>query len=132
MREIAHVGLTVQDCERSASFYEKVLGCQILDQFQDARIKVVFLKSGQGTLELIQHLTGQPEWRAAGVVDHIAFQVDDVEKETIRLKELGVSLLSDTPREVLDGKKVIFFSGPDGERLELIQEKKLTVHQEEK
>lgn len=42
-------------------------------------------------------------------------------EEIERLKRLGVSFLNDLPRVVLGEVKIAFFTGPDGEVLELVQ-----------
>ncbi len=49
---------------------------------------------------------GQPD---DGIVHHIAFTVSDIEQEAARLKELGVRLLDDEPKTILDGVKIFFF-----------------------
>jgi lactoylglutathione lyase len=121
MLSVAHTGFVVSDCDRSEVFYKRVLGCETADCFEDQRVKIVFLQAGNGTLELVQYKGKEDDPRQAGVVDHLAFSVTDIAEEISRLKELGVTFLMDAPREVLGGRKMIFFAGPDGERLELIQ-----------
>ncbi|HSL93151.1 MAG TPA: VOC family protein, partial [Bacillota bacterium] len=56
-----------------------------------------------------------------GPFDHLAWYVDDIESEVTRLKGLGVEFRPDQIMTVLDGRKIAFFFGPDGERLELVQ-----------
>jgi lactoylglutathione lyase len=54
-------------------------------------------------------------------VHHIAFTVSDIEAELDKLRARGVRLIDETPRTILNGVKIAFFFGPDGERLELFQ-----------
>lgn len=51
--------------------------------------------------------------------NHLCFAVDDIEREVKRLKKEGVRFLN----EVMEfrGRKLTFFSGPDGITLELSQ-----------
>jgi lactoylglutathione lyase len=56
-----------------------------------------------------------------GIVNHLAFSVENVEEEMTRLKQLGVEFDNDIPRVVLGGVKIAFFTGPDGEVLELVE-----------
>jgi lactoylglutathione lyase len=56
-------------------------------------------------------------------VHHIAFTVSDIEAEVERLKGLGIKMIDQEPRIILDNVKIAFFFGPDGERLEFFQPK---------
>jgi len=122
MYEVSHIGLVVKDAAKSSEFYQKVLGCSEVDSYRDNRVTLIFLRAGTATIELVQYMAGEAEPRRAGVVDHIAFKVQNIEAEVARLKEHGVSLIFDAPREMAGGKKIFFFAGPDGERLEFVQE----------
>jgi len=125
MYPVAHIGTVVKDADRSSDFYRKVTGCDVAGGYQDDRVKIILLKAGDGVIELVQYLNAEGEKRGAGVVDHIAFQVDDIEKAVLNLKEMGVTLLFDAPKLALGGtKKIMFFLGPDGERLEIMQDVK--------
>ncbi|HMM21145.1 MAG TPA: VOC family protein [Selenomonadales bacterium] len=122
MYEVSHIGLVVKDAAKSGEFYREILGCSEVDSYRDSRVALVFLRAGTQTIELVQYMAGETEPRRAGVVDHIAFQVRDIEAEAARLRQRGVRLLFDAPREMAGGKKIFFFAGPDGERLEFVQE----------
>jgi len=122
MYKVAHMGLVVKDAERSSLFYQQILNCEVVNHFQDERVKLIFLNSGGQIIELVQHLQGGAlEPRTAGVVDHIAFEVEDVFIEMERLQAAGIIPLSDKPRSLGSSLKNFFFLGPDGERLEFLQ-----------
>ena len=55
---------------------------------------------------------------------HIAFDVEDIEKEMERLKGEGIRLLSDTPIKGADNKSICFLHPKDtnGVLIELCQE----------
>lgn len=120
MYKIAHVGIVVQDVERSSEFYTKVLRCQIVDIYEDERIKLVFLQTGDQIIELVKYYQKEIH-RQAGIIDHIAFQVENIEQEIKQLKGKNVEFLYEAPI-IVGNKKIIFFTGPDGERLELVEE----------
>ncbi|MGB9791287.1 MAG: VOC family protein [Thermacetogeniaceae bacterium] len=123
MGEVDHVGIVVSDAERSASFYVETLGYEVVEKNEDARLKAVYLKKGDQVVELLEYLGSEKQQRRAGVIDHLAYRVDDLERVVSELREKGVEPLFDSPRLVFGGrKKIIFFVGPDGERLELVQE----------
>lgn len=122
MYKIAHIGLVVKDADKSRDFYEKVLGCREIDSYRDERVCLRFLDAGGQTIELVQYLAGEAEPRKAGVVDHLAFRVADIEAEVARLRNLGVTCIFDAPRKAAGTKTIFFFAGPDGERIEFVQE----------
>jgi len=122
MYKVVHIGLVVKDADRSSLFYQQILNCKVVNSYQDERVKLVFLNSGGQIIELVQHLqVSTLEQRTAGVVDHIAFEVEDVCVEMERLHAAGIVLLSDKPRSIGKSLKNFFFIGPDGERLEFLQ-----------
>ena len=120
MYEVAHVGIVFTDADKSLNFYTTVLGCQQEESYQDERIRLEFIKSGQLTIELIQYKEDIERERKAGRVDHIAFAVADIDAEIAKLRRQDVPLLFAEPKVSKD-KKIMFFTGPDGERLEFVQ-----------
>ncbi|WP_425059695.1 hypothetical protein SCACP_02940 [Sporomusa carbonis] len=121
MYNVAHIGVVVKDATKSSEFYTTVLGCQAVSGHQDDRVCLVFLKAGQQTIELIQYKQDAAGTRGAGVVDHIAFAVPDMEAALAHLQRHNVPLLFDQPKMV-GNMKIMFFAGPDGERLEFVQQ----------
>jgi lactoylglutathione lyase len=122
MYEVSHIGMVVKDIERSAEFYRRVLGCEHEGYIADAQLKILMLKAGNQVIELLQFLQHEYSDRQAGVVDHICFKVKNMDEAVNKLRADGVTLLFDAPKEMSDGRKIIFFAGPDGERLEFLQE----------
>lgn len=120
MYTVAHIGVVVKDADKSLDFYTNVLGCKPEESYRDERIRLEFIKAGQQTIELIQYTQDAVSARGAGIVDHIAFFVADLDAELVKLRLKQVNLLFDQPKVVGD-KKIMFFTGPDGERLELVQ-----------
>jgi len=123
----AHIGVTVSDIEKSIAFYKDVLFMELVHQNtldDDAGvIKLAFLQKGDLVIELYQ----MPVWdstRGDGVIDHIAFKVDDIEKVSEALKANGIEF---EQKEIVfgdimdNGARWILFRGPDGEHLELNQ-----------
>ncbi len=122
MYQTAHIGIRVEDLEQSLQFYKEILNCQEQYRIDDGRVKIVFLKSGQNVLELIQLREGQEKRSSTGFIDHIAFKVDNMVEEVNRLKDKGVECISEAPRDFDGGKmKIFFFKGPDGEILEFVE-----------
>ena len=123
MYELAHLGIVVKDCELSINFYCEVLGCTVIERTHNDNLKIVILKCGALIIELLEYTVPSIAVRGAGVYDHLAFAVDDIEQAMADLKAKGVLFESDGPRVAFSGKKIAFFSGPNGERIELVEEK---------
>lgn len=121
MYEVAHLALVVKDCERSTDFYSQVLGFTVQDSFTNEALKIIYLQSGPLTIELLEYIPAPSTQRGTGIYDHIAFSVPDIGLAISRLKEQGIEFESDQPRLVMDGKRIIFLTGPDGERIELME-----------
>ena len=121
MYEVNHIGVVVKNLDKSLEFYTQVLECTVEDRFENDRGQFAFLQAGRQILELIQYHEDSEEVRDAGHVDHIAFTVADMETEFAKLRQKNVTLLFDQPRITASGKKILFFAGPDGERLEFVQ-----------
>lgn len=118
---LAHLGINVKNCENSCDFYCRVLNCSLEGSWQTPDIKAIELHSGSLIIELLEYLSPQKQV-GGGTYDHLAFRTDNIEAQIQQLKKLGVEFETSTPRQLMNGKKIIFFHGPDGERIELVQE----------
>jgi len=119
MFEFSHVGIVVQNMDESVDFYTRVLGCKVFSQHQVGDVQFTLFRAGDQVIELLKFSQDNKE-RGEGVISHIAFSVEDIGKEINRLKDLGVNLTTDQPRE-LPGMKIFFFTGPSGESIEFVQ-----------
>lgn len=120
MYHFSHVGIVVHDMDKAVDFYTRVLGCEVHKQEMDDIVQFALLKAGGQVIELLKFSRDNKE-RKEGVISHIAFSVEDIDKEIRRLKELGLELPSDQAREVMEGMKIFFFTGPSGESIEFVQ-----------
>lgn len=118
---LAHLGLVVADAKRSADFYTQILGCTVTGRVETDNLKIVYLQTGGQIIELLEYIPAPPIQRGAGFFDHIAFAVVDIAAAVELFKEQGIKFETDTPRLTSTGKKIIFFAGPDGERIELME-----------
>ncbi|MFC7441129.1 VOC family protein [Laceyella putida] len=126
IRKIEHVGVMVKDMDASLAFYQEVVGMKLLGRVKhnDEALELAFLGfpgAGETQLELIQGYNDQLP--AEGKVHHIAFTVDDIEKEWDRLKQLNVAF-NDEEITTLSIGRYFFVYGPDGEWIEFFEPKK--------
>lgn len=116
---LAHIGIFVRDIDKSMDFYKR-LGFT-LDKEEQPSVRLAFLSAGNCLVELIEQ-KDMPA-RTAGLVDHVAMVVDDIEATIENLKaksiEIDASQIGSVP--ILGGVRNVFFEGPDGERLEFFE-----------
>ncbi len=124
--KVAHIGLFVKDMDKMVNFYTNVLEFPIRTKMDmDDGCKVVVLEKNGSMLELVK----LPGFSAAGdsTINHISFEVDDIEEEIKKLEAKGVVFeqtapLSRTYTECSGfSVKFIMFRGPENEYLELDQ-----------
>lgn len=124
---LAHIALYTKDMEASLNFY-KILGGVVTDQADVQKptgtnhIKIVQMPGF--FLEIIEPHDGSPVTAEGGLFPHIALEVDDVDAAVAELKAAGITSFR-TPEPntmpIFGGIRNIFFYGPDGELLELLQ-----------
>lgn len=130
---IEHIGIAVKDIRQANEIYSALLGVRRYKEEQVDSEKVItsFFRAGEAKIELLEGLDDSSpvkkfiEKRGEGV-HHIAFAVEDIEKEMKRLKSLGFHLLNDVPKKGADNKLICFIHPKDahGVLIELCQEMK--------
>lgn len=108
---VGHIGILVRDLEQSARLYNEMFGATLVEVkvVEEQGVKVGMLSFQHGPhLELLEPL---PNSRMAAALDkrgegvqHISFDVDDIEKELAKLKDKMVSLIDQSPRQGVEGK----------------------------
>lgn len=129
---IQHLGIPVTNLETSVNFYtrlgfKRILASKVEVPEENDRIVVAFMEQMGIVVELYQ-VTRQARkeliTRRDGHVDHIAFDVADVEKAFTELKEANFEMVEDKPVFLNfweRGCKYFAVRGPDGEKLEFNQ-----------
>ena len=127
---IQHIGIPVTDIKRSEAFYEKlgfknVMGSTF--EYNGNKGVVAMMKLNGMIVELYQmpeaELT-EIRNRQNGHIDHIAFDVDDIDATFRELKQASFNALEEAPVFLSfwkNGCKYFNITGPDGERLEFNQ-----------
>lgn len=145
LKSVASIGITVSDMDRSVKFYSKVLAFQKVSDVEVSgseyehlqgifglRMRVVRMKLGDESIELIEYLT--PKGRPIPVdsrsndhwFQHIAIVVSDMDKAYQHLLENKVQQVSTGPQRLPDwnkaagGIKAFYFRDPDEHNLEII------------
>ncbi len=123
---LAHIGIMTSDMDKSVEFYTEVLGFSLdhRTSLRDGAVELGFLKVGNCIVELVKSGDGSAaKERSAGIVDHIALAVEDVDSLASSLTAKGIRFETDEPMDLdlMGGSRAIFFHGPNGERLEFFE-----------
>ena len=131
MNKIEHIGIAVSDLNSAGSLYEKLLNTAIykVEDVASEGVKTAFLRSGPNKIELLEatsenSLIAKFLFKKGEGIHHIAFEVDDIKAEMVRLRSEGFVLLSDEPKIGADNKLVCFVhpKSAGGVLVELCQE----------
>ena len=110
-----HIGIAVKDLDTNAPFWKHVLkishkGTETVAQ---EGVTTDIYDTGSGKVELLKSTVSGSviekflENRGEGI-HHVCFEVDNINKAIIELKELNIGVSSDRPTVGAEGYKVVF------------------------
>ena len=119
MKRIEHLGIAVKDIAAAEKIFTDVLGVEPYkkEEVADENVITSFFKTGESKVELLQStsvdgpIARHIDKRGEGL-HHVAFYVDDIEAEILRLKQLGYRCISG-PKGGSDGKNIAFLHPSD-------------------
>ena len=125
LNRVHHIAIICGDYERSKKFYTEVLGFKLdREVFREERQshKADLSLNGQYIIELFSFPAPppRPSQPEATGLRHIAFEVDDIEKEILLLQQMNV-FVEPVRIDEYTGKKFTFFADPDGLPIELYE-----------
>jgi methylmalonyl-CoA/ethylmalonyl-CoA epimerase len=115
IKHIDHIGVAVKEIAAAGRFYTDVLGLKIADveTVADQKVNVAFIPITDSEVELLEStdpdgpVAKYIQARGEGV-QHVAFRVENIEEALAELKEKGVRLIDQTPRNGAGGAKIAF------------------------
>ena len=127
-----HIGIAVDDLEEALGFYSEGLGLNVemTENVPSQAVRAHFIETGKAKLELLEATSTESpiarsiERRGVGL-HHITFRVDDLVEALDHLRERGVQLIDDVPRDGAEGALVAFIHprSTHGVLVELKQER---------
>ena len=125
-----HVGIAVQDVDKSLAFFRDALGLdvEVPEEVASQRVRAHFIPVGESSIELLEATASDSaiakyvEKRGPGI-HHITLRVDDIRAVLEQLKARGVRLVDQEPRPGAEGSLVAFIhpSAAHGVLVELKQ-----------
>ena len=118
MAKIKHITVATRDIEKTAAFYKEAFGLKQVG----VGVKGIYLSDGYINFAILKYEEGG-HFKLG--IDHLGFQVDDVDATIAKVKELGAKPL--TPREVLTRQDAstpqVYFefrcAGPDEQHIDI-------------
>lgn len=112
---LEHIGIAVKDAKTSADLLKSLLGLDVykVEDVASEAVSTMFLSDGNVKLELVEPTSdhaalGRYLEKYGEGLHHLAFEVDDIERVLVRLRDSGFRVLSDHPYAGADGKSVFF------------------------
>jgi len=131
--KLEHIGIAVKDLSKSNELFSKLFNQAPykIEAVESEDVKTSFFKTGESKIELLEATNSTSsiakfiEKRGEGI-HHLAFEVEDIEAEIIRLQNEGFELIKKETKDGADNKRIVFLhpKSTNGVLIELCQEKK--------
>ncbi len=132
MFKVEHIGIAVKTLNISIPLFENLLNtpCYKTETIESEKVNTAFFVKGETKIELLESVSGGGvianfvEKKGEGL-HHIAFEVENIYDEIVRLKKEGFIIINEIPKEGADNKLVCFLhpKSTNGVLIELCQEK---------
>ncbi len=132
MKKVEHIGIAVSDLSNANQLFEQLFNQKVYktERVEEEGVSTSFFKVGQTKIELLEATNPDSpiakfiQKRGEGI-HHIAFEVEDIEQEMNRLKDVGFELIHHEPKNGADNKRICFLhpKSTNGILIELCQEK---------
>jgi methylmalonyl-CoA/ethylmalonyl-CoA epimerase len=136
LEKIEHIALAVEDLEATIAHYRDVWGIEAVhrERVEDQGVEEVMLPVGDTFLQLLgatgpDTIVARFLKRRGEGLHHIAYEVDDLDGTLATLKEKGVRLIDEVPRQGARDQLVAFVDPKSNHGLlvELIQRPTPTI-----
>jgi methylmalonyl-CoA/ethylmalonyl-CoA epimerase len=132
IKKIEHIGIAVKSLKNSNELFKKLFGESHykIEAVESEGVSTSFFMLGETKIELLEATTNDSaiskfiDKKGEGI-HHIAFEVDDINKEMNRLQTEGFELINKQPKNGADNKQICFLhpKTTNGVLIELCQEK---------
>jgi len=131
MNKIEHIGIAVKNLKASNKIFTSLFGAEPykMEAVESEGVQTSFFKVGPNKIELLEGLSKESpiskfiEKKGEGI-HHIAFEVENIEEEILRLKKEGFTMIHETAKKGADNKLIAFLhpKSSNGVLIELCQE----------
>ena len=135
IKRIEHVGVIVRDVDASRKLWEECFGIPLGSTEADDRRRLALYPIGESMVELIAGTTPDSKHQrmvaeGKGGLNHICFEVEDIDEALTELKAKGIPLIDQVPRIGHAGCRIAFLdpSATEGCLIELAELPKDASH----
>jgi methylmalonyl-CoA/ethylmalonyl-CoA epimerase len=127
---VDHIGVAVDDLDAAIALHERTYEMALVHRevIEEQGVEAVLLDVGEGHVELLRPLgaetpVGRFLARRGPGLHHVAYQVEDVQATLAALRERGLRLIDEQPRDGIRGSRVAFLhpSSSGGVLTEIVQ-----------
>jgi methylmalonyl-CoA/ethylmalonyl-CoA epimerase len=120
MNKVEHIGIAVKNLSTSIPLFTKILNtsCYKVEEVESEKVRTAFFKNGETKVELLESI--EPDGVIAKFIEkkgegihHIAFEVENIDKEMTRLQEEGFVVVNEKAKKGADNKMVCFVHPKD-------------------
>lgn len=134
IKKIEHIGIAVKNVETSNDLFTKLFGKSHykVESVESEGVNTSFFMLGETKIELLEASNANSsiakfiDKKGEGI-HHIAYEVDNLDEEMLRLKNEGFELINKEPKDGADNKRICFLhpKSTNGVLVELCEEKKI-------
>jgi lactoylglutathione lyase len=124
IKKMEHTAIIVANMDHAIQYYSDMFGFKVRLRGSSKTREMAFLylvEQPSMEIELIRDIGPLGEYNKSGIVNHLAFTVEDINQAISYFEKKGIKFLSDQPKSTLEGGLMILFYGPNGELLQLIE-----------
>ncbi len=119
-----HTAIMVASMEDSIRYYSDMFGFKVRLRGSSQTKEMAFLyleEQPNMEIELIRDINPVGEYSKSGIVNHLAFTVENINEAINHYKEKGIEFLSSEPQPTLEGGRMVLFYGPNEELLQFTE-----------
>ncbi len=115
LERIDHIGVATEDLDGAVALYEQTMGMPVAhrETVESQGVEAVLLDVGDGHVELLRPLgpdtaVGKYLAKRGPGLHHVAYAVDDIDDVLGKLKQAGIELIDEQPRQGIRDSRVAF------------------------
>jgi len=119
-----HTSITVRNMEESLAFYTEILGLQFERRrtIPENHAEIAFVHDPlSGARVELTHWEGKEQFEAGEQLDHLAFEVDELDRTLLRMRSKGVRVAKEPYRLSGGSARIAFVLDPNDVWIELIE-----------
>ena len=115
IKKIDHLGIAVSSIDSGKKFWQDIMGLELegTETVEEQKVTTAFMPVGESEVELLESTS--PDGPVAKYIEkkgvglqHVAFRVENIDEALAELKEKGVKLIDQTPRNGAGGARIAF------------------------